>query len=215
MWSESSYLLTESVLLQYNRHHISLLLNLKNLVMLKLHHEYHVSDVKNKKLFIQWVNCFSIKQQISLLAYKLKLSANMKIHSVIFITNLESVLPDENLYKQSHNDHLLSVEKDWDINDEWKSFYIKKLLDCHLCCYKCDKQIIEYLVKWTDYRPEFNEWYEEDLLDNAVKLMLEYEIHQNNDSDHIAYLHKLLTESLMISTKLLLKKQCHKSKQTA
>ena len=45
----------------YDRHHILLLLNFRNLVMLKLHHKYHISDVKNKKLFIQWVDYFSIK----------------------------------------------------------------------------------------------------------------------------------------------------------
>ena len=36
----------------YDKHHISLLLNSDDLVMLKLHHEYCVSDVKNKKLLI-------------------------------------------------------------------------------------------------------------------------------------------------------------------
>ena len=57
----------------YDKHHISLLLNLKDLVILKLHHEYHISDIKNKKLFIQQVDCFFVKQQISLLAYELKI----------------------------------------------------------------------------------------------------------------------------------------------
>src|SRR5947199_10262711 len=103
---------------QYNRHHISLLLNSEDLVTLKLHHEYHVSDVKNKKLVIQQVDCFSIKQQILSLAYKLKLSANMKIHSMIFITNLESVSSDKNFYKQSHNDHSSLIKKNQNINDE-------------------------------------------------------------------------------------------------
>ena len=45
----------------YNKHHIFLLLNSDDLVMLKLHYRYHVSDVKNKKLLIQWVRCFLIK----------------------------------------------------------------------------------------------------------------------------------------------------------
>ena len=101
----------------------------------------------------------------------------------------------------------------FNIDDEWKSFYIKKLLDHHLHHYKCDKQKIKYLVKWTDYRSEFNEWYEENLLDNTIKLMLEYKIHQNNDSDHITYFHKLLIKLLMTATKLPLKKQHCKSKQ--
>ena len=140
----------------------------------------------------------------------------MKIHSVIFVTKLESVLPDENFYKWSHNDHLSSVKEDQNIDDEWKSFYIEKLLDHCFHHYKHGKQIIKYLVKWTDYESEFNEWYEEDLLDNAVKLMLEYEIHQNDDSDYITYLHKLLTEfseSLTVFTKTSFKKQDHKSRK--
>ena len=43
------------------------------------------------------------------------------------------------------------------------------------------------------YRSEFNEWYEENLLDSAVEFMLEYEIHQNNDSECVEYLCKKLT----------------------
>src|SRR5436190_9770242 len=103
---------------QYDRYHISLLLNLKDLIMLKLHHEYHVSDVKNKKLFIQQVSHFSIKQQISSLAYKLKLSANMKIHSVMSIINLKLISPEEDFYNQSYNDHSLLMKENHDINNE-------------------------------------------------------------------------------------------------
>src|SRR5436190_12812847 len=102
---------------QYDRYHISLLLNLKDLIMLKLHHEYHISDVKNKKLFIQQVDHFSVKQQISSLAYKLKLSANMKIHSVMSIINLKSVSSEKNFYNQLYNNHLFSVKEDHNLND--------------------------------------------------------------------------------------------------
>ena len=59
---------------QYNKYYIFLLLNSEDFVTLKLHHEYHVSDVKNKKLFIQQVDHFFIKWWISLLAYELKLA---------------------------------------------------------------------------------------------------------------------------------------------
>ena len=45
----------------YDKHHISLLLNPEDLIILKLHHEYCVFSIKNKKLFIQQVDCFSIK----------------------------------------------------------------------------------------------------------------------------------------------------------
>src|SRR5204863_5744169 len=103
---------------QYDRCHIFLLLNFRNLVMLKLHHEYHISDVKNKKLFIQQVDCFSIKQQISLLTYKLKLSANMKIHSVISVINLKLISSEKDFYNQLYNDYSSSVKEDCNIDDE-------------------------------------------------------------------------------------------------
>src|SRR5204862_7495467 len=95
----------------YNKHHISLLLNSDDLVMLKLHHEYHVSDVKNKKLSIQQVKYFLIKQQVFFLVYELDLSSNMKIHSVISVTNLKSLSSDKDLYKHQCNKHLLPVKE--------------------------------------------------------------------------------------------------------
>src|SRR5947207_1543163 len=95
----------------YNKHHILLLLNSDDLVMLKLHHEYHVSDVKNKKLSIQQVEHFSIKQQVSSLVYKLDLLSNMKIHSVISVTNLKSLSFSKDFYKHQYNEHLLSVDR--------------------------------------------------------------------------------------------------------
>src|SRR5205814_1712596 len=95
----------------YNKHHISLLLNSDDLVMLKLHHRYCVSDVKNKKLSIQQVRCFSIKQQVFSLVYELDLSSNMKIHSVISVTNFEFLPSDKDPYKHQYNKHLLLIKE--------------------------------------------------------------------------------------------------------
>src|SRR5947207_5092376 len=101
----------------YDRHHISLLLNLRNLITLKLHHEYCVSNIKNKKLFIQQVDCFSVKQQISSLTYELKLLANMKIHSMMSIINFEFVLSKKNFYNQLYNNYLFFMKEDCDLDD--------------------------------------------------------------------------------------------------
>src|SRR5204862_3079291 len=95
----------------YNKHHISLLLNSDDLVILKLHHRYHISDVKNKKLSIQQVRCFSIKQQIFSLVYKLNLSLNMKIHSIISVINFKSLSSDKDFYKHQYNKHLSLIKK--------------------------------------------------------------------------------------------------------
>src|SRR5436190_23741118 len=102
----------------YNRYHISLLLNFKDFVMLKLHYEYHIFNVKNKKLFIKQVDHFFIKQQISSLAYELKLSANMKIHLIMSVINLKSVLSEKNFYNQSYNDHSSLMKENHNVNDE-------------------------------------------------------------------------------------------------
>src|SRR5881394_489448 len=95
----------------YDKHHIFLLLNSDDLVMLKLHHKYCVSDVKNKKLLIQQVRCFSIKQQVFSLVYKLNLSSNMKIYSVISVINLKSLSSDKDFYKHQYNEHSLLIKK--------------------------------------------------------------------------------------------------------
>src|SRR5204863_5182720 len=95
----------------YDKHHISLLLNSDDLVMLKLHHRYHVSDVKNKKFLIQQVRHFLIKQQVFSLVYELDLSLNIKIHSVISVTNLEFLSSGKDFYKCQYNKHSLSVKE--------------------------------------------------------------------------------------------------------
>jgi len=96
----------------YDKHHIFLLLNSDDFVMLKLHHRYHVSDVKNKKLSIQQVDCFKIKQQVFSLVYELELSFNMKIHLMISVINLEPLSSDEDSYKCQVNNHSLLIEEE-------------------------------------------------------------------------------------------------------
>jgi hypothetical protein len=204
---------------RYDKRHIPLLLNPGDLVMLKLHHGYRVPGVKNKKLSIQRVGRFKIKRRVSPLAYELELPRNMKIHPVISVTNLEPLPPGEDPYKRPYDDHPPPVEEDRDIDDEWKSFYIEKLLDRRLRRYGRGKEIIEYLVKWTGYGPEFNEWYGEDLLDSAVELMLEYEVRQNSDPERINYLRELLAadnaEPPAVSTKPPPKKRGRKPKKVS
>ena len=144
----------------YDKHHILLLLNSDDLVMLKLYHEYHVSSVKNKKLLIQQVRHFSIKQWVFSLVYKLDLSSNMKIHSIISVTNLESLSLSKDFYKCQYNKHSSSVKENEaeknNLDKEWELFYIEKLLNQHLHCYEHSKKIIKYLIKWTEYESEFN-----------------------------------------------------------
>ena len=103
--------------------------------LLDYHLYYYRHDKQIIKYLIKWTN------------YELKQSANMKIHSVISVINLKFVSSEKDFYNQSYDDYLLPVKEDHNVDDEWKSFYIEKLLNCHFCHYKHDKQIIKYLIK--------------------------------------------------------------------
>src|SRR5438034_10879170 len=102
----------------YDKYYILLLLNSEDFVILKFHYEYYIFSIKNKKLFIQQVDHFSVKQQVSLLAYELKLSANMKIHSVMSVINLKFISSEKDSYNQSYNDHSLLMKEDHNIDNE-------------------------------------------------------------------------------------------------
>jgi hypothetical protein len=126
---------------RYDKRHTPLLLNPGDLVMLKLHHGYRIPGVKNRKLSIQRVGRFKIKRRVSPLAYELELPPNMKIHPVISVTNFEPLPPGEDPYKRPFNDHPPPVEDDHDMDEEWKSFSIEKLLDRRLRRYGRGKKI--------------------------------------------------------------------------
>jgi hypothetical protein len=121
------------------------------------------------------------------LAYELEIPSNWRIHPVISITHLEPAPHGKDLYDRKGEDHPLSLEEG-DLNAEWREFLIETLLDRRYRRYGKGKKILEYLVKWEGYGPEFNEWYGEDLLDNSIGLMLDYEERCDNDLERISYL---------------------------
>ena len=95
--------------IQYNWHHCLLTMKVKNLVYIHLHWEYLLSKLKNRKFTNQRTDLFLIKRKIESLIYKLKLSEEWKIHSVIFITQLKSAFKDSDLYKRLSLNHFSSV----------------------------------------------------------------------------------------------------------
>ena len=48
----------------------------------------------------------------------MKLSANIKIHSMMSVINLESVSSEEDSYNQSYDDHLSSMKENYNIDDK-------------------------------------------------------------------------------------------------
>ena len=67
----------------YDKSHIALRLTRDNITYLRLHHEYEISDLVNRKLYHQRIGSFKILEKIKSLIYRLKLSSIMKIHSIV------------------------------------------------------------------------------------------------------------------------------------
>ena len=178
----------------YDRHHRSLVLQSGDRVYLRLHKSYSLSFVKFVKLFIQRVGFFRILERKNNLVYKLNLLKNWKIHSIIFVVNLEFVSKGENSYDRSALDHLESI---FEFNQKWHVYEIEKLIEYRMRRYDREILIFEFLVRWKSYESKWDRWYDEDLLDDAQKLMQEYKkehgmlVNQNmrrsnvtNDAEH-------------------------------
>ena len=70
----------------YDKSHIALRLKRDNITYLRLHHEYKISNLINRKLYYQKIDSFKILEKVKSFAYHLKLSLIMKIHLVISMT---------------------------------------------------------------------------------------------------------------------------------
>ena len=82
---------------RYNQNHKNVEFVVNNFVFLRLHVDYIIFDLINKKLNQQRVDSFKILVKMSILIYKLNLSSIMQIHSIISITQLK-------LAQSSNND---------------------------------------------------------------------------------------------------------------
>ena len=80
------------------------------------------------------------------LAFELDLPMQQKIHLVISITYLESVLRNPDLYKKKKPDYsgLILVEGD---TEEWQSYEIEKIIDKRQIKYSKSKPVTKYQIK--------------------------------------------------------------------
>ena len=139
----------------YNKSHITMRLTRGNITYLRLHHGYGISSLVNRKLHHQRIGSFKILEKIKSLAYHLKLSSIMKIHSIVSIIQLKFVSKNDS-YNRVRNTNLFMIKKkdenvDFDFVFKYKSYKIEKLLK------RCDiERNIMYLIKWKDCGNEHN-----------------------------------------------------------
>ena len=107
----------------YNTRHQFIFFKVKDLINLRLYKDYKIPIITSKKIGSQLIRSFKILERIERLIYRLKLSTNIKIHDVIFITHLKPVIdPAEDSYRRRR---LLIFAI---IIDDEKEYEIEKLL---------------------------------------------------------------------------------------
>jgi hypothetical protein len=155
----------------YDRRHSSLFLQVDEWAMLRLHHDYSISESKNmtKKIFAQYVASFKIIQRIDRLIYRLNISSNWKIHFVFFVAQLKSVSDSaKNSFNRSRSSHFSSMI------DTQNQYEIERLINKRIIRRNHD-YFIEYLVRWLRYESEWDRWYNVKNLSSAKKLISNYE----------------------------------------
>ena len=128
----------------YDKHHKFLELKIDDQIFLHLHKKYFLSFVKSFKLSIQRIESFKILERKNDLIYKLDILKNWKIHFVIFIVHLESILKDDDFYDRERSLHSKSIVE---FNKNWYDYEVESLLRHRIKRYDRDKLMFEYLIK--------------------------------------------------------------------
>lgn len=132
----------------YDRNHTLIELDFE--MYLKLHYDYFIFELSNRKFSHQRVDFLKIKQRVETLTYELKLSSTMRIHLVVFVTQLEST-SDFDSYDRSIFNYSLSVQADENSTQNSSKYEIERLLEK-----KMIRNNIYYLMKWKDYSDIWN-----------------------------------------------------------
>ena len=102
----------------------------------------------------------------------------MKIHLIVFISQLKSITLKSNLYKRIFNVDSSSVSNNYE-SISTSSYEIERLLDKRITRKKS-----YYFVKWKKYDHQHNVWYAIDNLQNATNLIAKYEKQASRHKKH-------------------------------
>ena len=126
-------------------------------------------------MFNQRCEFFIVKRRVDRLTYKLKLSTHWRVYSIIFITQLNFFF-EKNSYNRFKFDYSNVVEMKKNTND-WRFYVMKRILNKRIR--KFERIIvIQYIIKWFDWKLEYNEWRFFFYLNNCLKLIEKYEKRQ-------------------------------------
>ena len=149
-------------------------MNVENWTFLRLHKNYEISSiiVLRRKLSQQYVKFFKIFQKINNLAYKLNISHEWKIWSVIFIAQFEfSSASNTNSFKKIRDSSSSISMKDDLKSNNVKSFEVEKIIVKRLN----RKKESEYLIRWLKYKSQNDFWRNFQKLRSVMKLIKEFD----------------------------------------
>jgi hypothetical protein len=175
----------------HKRQHLNMRVN--DYAFLRLHKKYSILVTKTleKKLSQQYADLFRILKKVKNLAYRLKISNHWRIHSVIFVIQLESMSNSiKNSYSRSRSKESDSVKMNEDIV-KIKFYEINRLIDRRITT----RRGTEYLIRWKEWRSQYDEWKNISKLQNCLEFVNEYEKFMNNLiilSDRLSRLNSLI-----------------------
>ena len=162
-----------SMKIYYDARHVPLLLKPGDKTYLRLHKRYSLSNNHSKKLSTQKCDPFIIKRRVERLAYELKLSSTWRVHSVISMTQLESVIKSSDPYNRLRSNYFDSVHVEDDTENN-KFYEVEKILSKRIKKFE-RTNVTQYLIRWLKYDSKYDEWKSISMLSNCLQFVKKYE----------------------------------------
>jgi hypothetical protein len=160
---------------RYDHRHQPLRFESGQRAFLRLNHGYKLPGRPSRKLGPQRAGPFTITRPVGNLAYELQLPTHWRIHPVVSVAQLEPAPNERDPYDRPRPISPVGINEEGDTRD-WGSFEIEALVDRRERRYGRSKPVKEYLVRWKDLGPEYDQWYGMDLLaQRAMELVEEYD----------------------------------------
>ena len=161
----------------YDRTHQPLFLEVNDLVLLRLHRGYKIPATEGiiTKLTQQYVGPFRIIEKVGRLAYRLQVPPHWKIHPVFTVAQLEPYTIGDP-FERELPPQPPAIRADRDQSPEEAEHLLPEKILRKRIVKKGKGAMTEYLIRWKERGPEYDQWKNAKTLDDTAKsLVKEYE----------------------------------------